>query len=417
MSMGNIASEAAAETTSRAAGSKSRPDAFSISAATGSDRNIDILWQDGHRSRYPAFWLRDNCRCSQCGDPAIGKRRLRVAALSPDTVPATLTVTADGDLTVEWAPEHHLSRYAAAWLRSHSLSKSDRQARRHRPTLWDGSIGRHLPQADAAAVSAAPQARLELYRHLRDHGIAILRNLPPALGELEKFAALFGPLVETNFGRVFEIIWTPDQKSIANSTDPLMPHTDEPYRYTPPGIMLFHCIDASSDGGGVSVFVDGFAVAEALRQAHPGMFELLSRVRVPFRRHYAGEVDVQTAAPLISTDAEGNLQGVRFNDRVMAPLDLDAGEIESFYEAFRTLSGLYYDEKSWCRVPLEAGDLMLFDNHRVLHGRTAFSADIRRRHLRQCHVDRTEFHSRLRVLARSLGDEEADLQLATGSHA
>jgi gamma-butyrobetaine dioxygenase len=415
--MGDIASEPAAGTTFRVASPESGPEIISISTAASSGRNVDILWQDGHRSSYPALWLRDNCFCSQCGDPAIGKRHLRIATLPSGTAPAKLEVAADGDLVVEWAPERHVSRYGAAWLRSHSLSGSDRQARRFRPSLWDGSIGSRLPQAGAAAVSTDPQARLALYRHLRDHGIAIVRNLSPALGELEKFATWFGPLVETNFGQVFEILWTPEQKSIANSTSLLMPHTDEPYRYTPPGIMLFHCIDASADSGGVSIFVDGFGVAETLKQAHPEMFELLSRVRVPFRRHYAGEVDVQGAAPLISVDSEGNLQGVRFNDRVMAPLDLDAGDVEGFYEAFRVLSALYYDEKRWCQVPLRAGDLMLFDNHRVLHGRTAFSADVRRRHLRQCHVDRTEFHSRLRILARKLGDDQADLFLPTGSHA
>jgi gamma-butyrobetaine dioxygenase len=101
----------------------------------------------------------------------------------------------------------------------------------------------------------------------------------------------------------------------------------------------------------------------------------------------------------------------------MAPLDLGPDEIEDFYEAFRVLNRLYYDERRWCHIPLRGGEMVAFDNHRVLHGRTAFSADIRRRHLRQCHVDRTEFHSRFRILARSLGDHEADLHLATGSHA
>jgi gamma-butyrobetaine dioxygenase len=413
MSMGNIAGRTAS-------GTPLPPPNLgqdAIAEATGSNRSIEIVWRDGHRSRYPAFWLRDNCRCHLCGDPAIGKRRLRIGGLPPDLAPAKVTLSPDGGLTIEWAPDGHVSRYEAGWLREHSLSVADRLSRRHRALLWDGSIAQRLPDADAAQVAADPQARLDLYRKVRDYGIALVRNLTPELGALEKFAALFGPLVETNFGRVFEILWTSEQKSIANSTEPLMPHTDEPYRYSPPGIILFHCMDASADGGGVSIFVDGFGVAEALRQAEPKMFELLSRVRVPYRRHYAGEVDVQTAAPLISVDPDGNIEGVRFNDRVMAPLDLDAGEIEAFYTAFRLLSELYYDERRWCLVPLRPGELMIFDNHRVLHGRTAFSADIRRRHLRQCHVDRTEFHSRLRILARKLGSDEAELRLAAGSHA
>jgi gamma-butyrobetaine dioxygenase len=388
-----------------------------IADVTSANRRVNVAWRDGHLGTYPVLWLRDNCTCDQCGDPAIGKRRLRLADISPDVAPASMTLSGDGDLTIEWMPDRHVSRYGSAWLRAHCPSSPERQSRRHRPSLWDGSIGRHLPEASYADVVAEPHARLMMYQLLRDHGLVLIRGIPPVVGELERFAPLFGPLVETNFGRVFEILWTPDQKSIANSTDRLMPHTDEPYRHSPPGIILFHCLEASNDGGGISIFVDGFGVAEAFRQAHPKMFDLLSRVRVPFRRHYAGETDVQTAAPLISIDNEGNLQGVRFNDRVMAPLDLGPDEIEDFYEAFRALNRLYYDERRWCHIPLRAGEMVAFDNHRVLHGRTTFSADIRRRHLRQCHVDRTEFHSRFRILARSLGDHEADLHLATGSHA
>ena len=46
------------------------------------------------------------------------------------------------------------------------------------------------------------------------------------------------------------------------------------------------------------------------------------------------------------------------------------------------------------------------DNHRVLHGRTAFDADSGRRHLQGCYVDRDELRSRLRVL------EHADTERA-----
>jgi gamma-butyrobetaine dioxygenase len=196
-----------------------------------------------------------------------------------------------------------------------------------------------------------------------------------------------------------------------------MPHTDEPYRYSPPGIMMFHCIDASTDGGGISTFVDGFNVAEALRNTEPRMFDLLTRVKVPYRRHYKGKVDVQAAAPLIVVDSQGNIDGVRFTDRVMAPLNPAFGGMDAFYEAFRVLSDLYYDERRWCRIPLKPGDMVAFDNHRVLHGRTAFSADLKRRFLRLCHVERTEFHSRFRILGRSLGVPDADVHFPAGSQA
>jgi gamma-butyrobetaine dioxygenase len=50
------------------------------------------------------------------------------------------------------------------------------------------------------------------------------------------------------------------------------------------------------------------------------------------------------------------------------------------------------------KLKLQSGDMVVFDNRRVMHGRDAFDASIGRRQLRGCYVDRTEFQSRLRVL-------------------
>ena len=46
------------------------------------------------------------------------------------------------------------------------------------------------------------------------------------------------------------------------------------------------------------------------------------------------------------------------------------------------------------------GDLMLFDNRRILHGREAFDAAEGRRWLRGCYLEREELASALRMAAR-----------------
>jgi gamma-butyrobetaine dioxygenase len=47
--------------------------------------------------------------------------------------------------------------------------------------------------------------------------------------------------------------------------------------------------------------------------------------------------------------------------------------------------------------------MVVFDNRRVLHGRAAFDPATGHRHLQGFYVDRGEFDSRLRVLARTAG--------------
>lgn len=59
-------------------------------------------------------------------------------------------------------------------------------------------------------------------------------------------------------------------------------------------------------------------------------------------------------------------------------------------------------------------DGVLIDNHRVMHGRTAFDPSLGP-HIRLCHVPRDEFHGRLRELSRTLRPEQHDIYLPQGS--
>lgn len=51
-------------------------------------------------------------------------------------------------------------------------------------------------------------------------------------------------------------------------------------------------------------------------------------------------------------------------------------------------------------LKLGSGEMVVFDNRRVLHGREAFNPATGYRHLHGCYVDRGEWDSRIRVLAR-----------------
>ena len=55
------------------------------------------------------------------------------------------------------------------------------------------------------------------------------------------------------------------------------------------------------------------------------------------------------------------------------------------------------------RLRLEPGQMLTFDNRRVLHGRTAFDPNSGPRHLQGTYLDRDLVLSRLRVLERSGG--------------
>jgi gamma-butyrobetaine dioxygenase len=399
---------------SSVAGPSNVAEAHVIQQFEGAPHGLVVHWADGHRSVFHYIWLRDNCHCAACGNAATGYRALRVVDISPDIAPARVELDGVGNLNILWKPGQHESQYQAAWLRRNCYSAAERARRRHRPKLWDASLAQ-FPEISHAEMTAGDEGHLRMLELVRDYGLALVRGVSPAVGELEKVAALVGYIQESSFGRVFDIIRTAEQKSIANSMQPLMPHTDQPYRYRAPGPILFHCIQANPNDGGVSTYVDGFNVAEVLRRENPAAFECLSRYAIPYRRWYTDEVDMQAASPMISVDQDGNVVGVRFNDRVAAPLVLPEEVVEPFYAAFIQLARLYERKEFLVQVGLYAGDLMIIDNDRILHGRTGFTGNAGPRHIRQAHVDRTDFHSQLRILGRRLGRADAELDLAPGA--
>ncbi|MEO1687310.1 MAG: TauD/TfdA family dioxygenase, partial [Pseudomonadota bacterium] len=54
-----------------------------------------------------------------------------------------------------------------------------------------------------------------------------------------------------------------------------------------------------------------------------------------------------------------------------------------------------------CRYPFAPGDLVIFDNRRILHGRDRFTPQTGTRRLQGCYLDTDELLSRLRVLHRN----------------
>ena len=86
-----------------------------------------------------------------------------------------------------------------------------------------------------------------------------------------------------------------------------------------------------------------------------------------------------------------------------APLDLPADLVEPLYAAYRAFTAVMRRPENELVYRLEPGDLVAFDNRRVLHGRTAFDPGSGKRRYKGCYVDRDQIASRIRVLERATG--------------
>jgi gamma-butyrobetaine dioxygenase len=229
-------------------------------------------------------------------------------------------------------------------------------------------------------------------------GFVLLRGVPPEPGMVLEVAGSFGFVRETNYGRLFDVRVEPAPGNLAFTSRAIRPHTDNPYRDPVPTVQLLHCLRAAGEGGDTGL-VDGFAAAAAFRAADAESFGTLTRTPAPFG-YIDKETRLRASQPLIELSPRGRVRGVRFNNRSMRPLRGSYAEITAFYAAYRRWAGLLARPGRQLNLRLAPGDCLVFDNTRVLHGRTAFSmsAGSPGRHLQGCYADLDGLASTLAVL-------------------
>lgn len=372
-----------------------------------------VQWADGSDSRFHWIWLRDACRCSACGAYEKGFRTSKVSDI-PDDITAEAVRIDGADVIVDW-PDGHESRYAGSWLLSNAYDEASRRARAFVPRPWTESIRSDPPRFAFDGVMVGDRAFLDMLYAVRDHGICVIDGAPCEAGWLERLATKVGPIQESNFGRIQDLVIDLAKGEVAQSAVALRPHTDEPYRASPPGILMFHCIQTDVEGAGQSLFVDGFEIAEVLRREDPDGFQALASHGQLFRRHFDGAVDVIAEFPILSLDAFGNLTGVRINDRVAGPANVPTDAVPVYFRGLKRLAALVEEPRYQLRYTLRPGDIAVFDNHRVLHGRTELTLS-GPRWLQWAQVERGDFHSALRIVADRLGLDRSALPLMRGAY-
>ena len=255
------------------------------------------------------------------------------------------------------------------------------------------------PTFDGPAVLTDDEALLEWLVALRGFGVSRLRDVPPLPDVVGEVAARVGIVRETNFGVLWDVRSEADPITNANTPLALPPHVELATREYQPGLQFLHCIENSA-AGGRGVYVDGFRVAEILRDEHPEDYAVLTSV--PWQWANRSKVsDYRWASTPIVVDQSGRVTEVRIGNWLRAPLAAPFELVEAAYVAYRRLFDLTYRDDPAVSVSFTAGDLVAFDNRRILHGREAYAAGNGSRWLRGCYSERDELSSRIRILQRA----------------
>jgi [2-(trimethylamino)ethyl]phosphonate dioxygenase len=365
-----------------------------------------VEWRPGERSRFHAIWLRDSALDPETRDPGNGQRLIALTDIPAETRIARAEPCAAGDVAVTFSPEDKTVRFPGPWLRAHAYDLRQDLPRGwvHRDvTTWDSSLGGSVPTGDYGNLSANRAALGDWLMAVRRYGFAKVTGGPVASGAVCDVAALFGFVRETNYGRWFDVRAEVKPSNLAYTGLGLKAHTDNPYRDPVPTLQILYCLENSAEGGD-SIVVDGFKAATRLRAEAPDMFDLLARYCARFEYRGADNVCLRTRKPMIELAPDGELIGIRFNNRSTAPIvDVPYDLMSAYYTAYRRLTDIIDEPGMAVRFKLAPGECFIVDNTRVLHARTGYSS-AGTRWLQGCYADKDSLLSTLATIEDDLNE-------------
>lgn len=374
---------------------------------------VVVNWEDGDSQRYPNVWLKSNCHCNACYSKGAHGKLKYTQHLDLDIQVTDISINKDGHvLNIKWS-DNHMTSLPSNWLRCNRFDQSDLDPVADlKLDLWGSDVmssGR-LRSFKFDDLMESNEALLDWLSEIKVLGISLVKNVPVMTHQIHKLAERIGYITPSTFGTHSDVIAVQDGDMLGFSNGYLQPHTDFSYYVSPPGVGLFHCIKNTSTEGGESLLIDSFRAAMELKSNDPEAFHLLTthefeHVAIATNKKVTKNAFYHHARhPLIKLDALGQLKRVTFNEIYHASLfRVPVDDVAPMFAAIKTFNNLLLRDDSVFKYKLNAGDILSFNNHRMLHGRNAYTVDkgLVERHLQTAFVDWDCVLSKMRLLKNS----------------
>lgn len=382
------------------------------------DGGLRVVFEGGKECTVPATWLADQCRCDKCFHTGTLQR------LSEDSV----SVQHSAIESIEhmqggtWMKVNYASPlvdHSTLHPLKHLLAATSGARGRRSPLLAQGGgdLGRNFEKQEVQLRSAQrvmaegeEKGVLEVLEDIDRQGYSFLEGLEPTEAYTRALLSRIGFLHSTIFGEFWN--FTVDTESSEERLEhadtaytglAIEPHTDGSYALEPPGLQAFHVLSFSSEQQAYvdSLLVDGFAVAKSFELKFPREYRLLCDVELDWKYFDPGRSHLHCRAPVITLEKHdpSKIKQIRWNhyDRgdLRHLLTQDHALLNDVYDAIAKWRSELLRTKFRLTYTLIPGRLVIFDNWRVLHGRSRFRG---KRTLCGCYHGRQLFLSRLSVL-------------------
>jgi alpha-ketoglutarate-dependent taurine dioxygenase/4-hydroxybenzoate polyprenyltransferase len=220
-----------------------------------------------------------------------------------------------------------------------------------------------------------------------EHRVLVVRGLAPFdKPALPLAARRLGPLQRWSFGSVNELRPEPDTKNYLYTNRAVPLHWDGAFAGRIPRYLFFHCVSAPEVAGGETVFVDSTRVwAKADEPTRDRWRSLTFSYETRRIVHYGGDFTSRVVdqhpythdTVMRFAEPVDDLNPVHVRAEGLSPLE-SAAMITELRAALAGPDAVLAHR--W-----EAGDVVIADNHALLHGRRAFAGG-EKRHIRRVNV-------------------------------
>ena len=350
---------------------------------------LKIFFSNQIEDSFLNIWLRDHAKDEDSWDERSNQRKIFTAKLDPKLHIKKAEVKDNGNsLDILWSDTKKKINYTSKFfLDNLNQSKTGKQSLK----IWER---KDLDQAiyfnynDVISKNGFKFFLKKLY----EYGFVVVQNCKTEMRSVEKIAKKIGYVRESIFGGLWSFESNKDKADSAYTQDELRPHTDSTYSNDAPGLQLLLCCHYNATGG-ESIMVDGFKIAEKIKNEKKDIYDILTNFEVTGQ--YIGDgVYLQAKRPIFRLNSNRELAQVSFNNYDRAPFRMSDNKTIKFYEAIREFDLIAnHKEYQWRRV-LKTGELLIFNNWRILHGRGSFSGD---RKMSGCYINKEDFDSSCRI--------------------
>ena len=336
------------------------------------NEGLKVFFSNKSEDTFPNIWLRDHAKDENNWDERSNQRKTFTAKLNPKIKIKNANILNQGEyIDIIWSDTSNNIKYSSEFLYKNSINYS---RDKNKIKIWENKEIKDDIFLNFENIKSEEGFK-NLLLKLHSFGFAVIKDCKKNMSSVEFLAKKIGYVRNSIFGGLWSFESNADMADSAYTNEELRPHTDSTYSNDAPGLQLLLCC------------------AETIKSKNQNLYDILTKIDVP--GNYTGDgVILEAKRPIIKLDDNNHINQISFNNYDRAPFRLDPELTKIFYEAISLFDNLANSKQYQWRHILKPGELLIFNNWRVLHGRGSFNG---KRRMNGCYINKEDFDSSCKI--------------------